>query len=116
MAQEHYSKRLNVLIHGIEEQPRENKEQTKKIVCNFLKEVLHCKDIKLIDCHRLSLASTKIDSRRSTWRPIICKVSTMEERSRIFSSLVILKDYNKNNNSEIFLTHHLPKHIYLKNK
>ena len=114
LAQEHYSKRMNVLIHGIEEQPRENKEQTNKIVCNFLKEVLHGNDIKLIDCHRMSSASTKIDSKRSTWRPIICKVSTMKEKSRIFSSLVVLKDYNKNNNSAIFLTNHLPKSIYLK--
>ena len=107
---------MNILIHGIEEQPRENKEQTNKIVCNFLKKVLHCNDIKLIDCHRMSSASTKIDSRRSTWRPIICKVLTMEERSRIFSSLAVLKDYNKNknNNSGIFLTNHLPKPIYLK--
>ena len=40
----------------------------------------------------------------------------MEEKSRIFSSLAVLKDYNKNNNSEIFLTDHLPKHIYLKKK
>ena len=107
---------MNILIHSIQEQPRENKEQTNKIVCNFLKEVLHCNDIKLIDCHRMSSASTKIDSRRSTWRPIICKVLTMEERSRIFSSLAVLKDYNKNNNSGIFLTNHLPKPIYLKKK
>ena len=116
LAQERYSKRMNVLIHGIEEQPRENKEQTNKIVCNFLKEVLHCKDIKLIDYHRMSSASTKIDSRRSTWRPIICKVSTIEEKCRVFSSLVVLKDYNKNNNSRIFRTNHLPKPIYLKKK
>ena len=92
MAQEYYSKRMNVLIHGIEEQPRENKEQTKKIVCNFLTEVLYCKDIKLIDCHRMGLTSTKIDSRRSNVRPIICKVSTIEKKSRIFSSQVVLKD------------------------
>ena len=105
---------MNTLIHGIEEQLRENKEQINKIVCNFLKEVLHCIDIKLIDCHRISSALTKIHSRRSTWRPIICKVATMKEKSRIFSSLVVLKDYNKNNNSGIFLTNHLPKPIYLK--
>ena len=116
LAQEHYSKRMNILIHSIEEQPRENKEQTNKIVCNFLKEVLHCNDIKLIDCHRMSSASTKIHSRRSTWRPIICKFLTMEEKSRIFSSIAVLKDYNKNNNSRIFLTNHLPKPIYLKKK
>ena len=116
LAQEHYSKRMNVLIHGIEEQPRENKEQTKKIVCIFSKKCFTGKDIKLIDCHSLSSASTKIDSRRSNWRPIICKVSTMEEKFRIFSSLVVLKDYNKNNNSGIFLTNHLPKPIYLKKK
>ena len=77
--------------------------------------MLHCNDIKLIDCHIISSASTKIDSRRSTWRPIICKVSTMEEKSRIFSFLVVLKDYNKNN-SGTFLTNHLPKPIYLKKK
>ena len=116
LVQEHYSKRINVLIYDIEKQPRENKEQTNKIVCNFLKEVLHCKDIKLIDCHRISSASTIIDSRRSTPRPIICKISTIEEKSRIFSSLVVLKDYNKNNNSGIVLSNHLPKLIYLKKK
>ena len=114
LAQEHCSKRRNVLIHGLEEQPRENKDQTNKIVCNFLKEVLHCNDIKLINCHRMNSASTKIDSRRSTWRPIICKVLTMEEKSQIFSFLAVLKVYNKNNNFGIFLTNHLPKPIYLK--
>ena len=40
----------------------------------------------------------------------------MKEKSRIFSSLVVLKDYNKNNNSGIFLTNHLPKPIYFKKK
>ena len=64
----------------------------------------------------MSSASKKIACRRSTRRPIICKVSTIEEKSRIFSFLVVLKDYNKNNNSEIFFTNHLPKPIYLKKK
>ena len=107
---------MNVLIHGIEEQPRENKEQTNKIVCNFLKKVLRRKDIKLIDCHRMSSASIKIDSRRSTRKQIICKVPKIEEKLRIFSSLVALKDYNKNNNSGIFLANHLLKPVYLKKK
>ena len=37
LAQEHYSRRMNVLIHGIEEQSRENKEQTNEIVATFSK-------------------------------------------------------------------------------
>lgn len=77
IAQECYNKRLNLLIHGIEETVWENKEQTKELFVEFLTKglLLNSTEVKVIDLHRLPQVAVQKKGVKSV-RPIIVKLAT----------------------------------------
>ena len=117
LMKEMYDKRLNLLIHDIEESVAstwESKEQTIQIFQEFLSQGLSIdpKSMNIIDIHCLPQRPVFVNGAKKT-RPIIVKLSTIEERKRIFSSLKNLKNFNKvrkeSNTLPVYVTEHLPK-------
>jgi len=77
---ESYNKRLNILVHGIDENSDgnfETKTETKKIFDEFLKEALNInpKSIGVVDLHRLPQHRVTRHGRKVT-RPIIIKLQS----------------------------------------
>jgi len=82
---ESYRKRINILIHGIEESGAwERKEETRKILDNFFENALHLThgEISLVDYHRLPQRSIYRKKEEVT-KPIIIKVPTIFEKQTI---------------------------------
>ena len=101
--QESYSKRLNVLIHGIEEDESntwEKPEETGQKFETFLNDGLNIDpdDIKLVDIHRLLQYPIKKNG-KTVHRPIIVKLTSTQDKNRIFSSAKNLKTYNETRRS-----------------
>ena len=83
---ESYSKRLNLLIHGLEERKIEieTKQQTKSIFKTFLTETfeLEINAVNIVDLHRLPQHPIKKNGLRIN-RPIIVKVLTTFDKDII---------------------------------
>ena len=116
--QESYSKRLNVLIHGIEEDESntwEKREETVQKFETFLNDGLNIDpdDIELVDIHRLPQYPIKKNG-KTVHRPIIVKLTSTQDKNRIFSSAKNLKTYNETRRSYdehspyVYVTEHLP--------
>ena len=123
LMQESYNKRLNILIHGVEEDRNcawETHENTLKKFDDFLTTALKIDsdDINVVDIHRLPQTPLRIRGKKVN-RPIIVKLDSMMEKSKIFRNLKRLKSYNDlrklDNKSSIFVTDHLPK-VFLEQK
>ena len=76
LMQESYNKRMNILIHGVEENVWENHQQTLQKFDNFLKEALHIdpKNVEVADIHRLPQKPVIRRGVKVT-RPIIVKLT-----------------------------------------
>jgi len=78
LMRESYSKRLNILVHGLEETDGdENKKETKAIFENFLNDELEIESgsIDIVDLHCLSRkAKPKVVGKSNNTRPIIVKI------------------------------------------
>ena len=91
LQQESCNKRLNSLIHGVEEEKElvwEDKTQTLVKLNKFLKEGLQIElsSLQLVDMHRLPQRLLIIRGKRVT-RSIIIKLTNASDKHRIMSNL-----------------------------
>ena len=120
---EAYSKRFNLLVHGLPEDSNvawETRNTTNIIFKKFLSEGLKIEnpeDLPLVDIHRLPqhpIYRNKVKVNR----PIIIKLYNNEDKRWLLSHLRHLKEYNnerkRGNDSlgSVFVTDHLPKIYY----
>ena len=125
LMQESYDKRLNVLIHGLEESNKtdwETREITQETIYEFFQKGLQIKEprtIELIDCHRLT-QSPIFKNNIKVNRPVIIKLAKEIDRRIIFSKLKNLKHYNEARKSQNkrphYITEHLPKQFQVEGK
>ena len=111
---ETYSKRFNILIHGLKEQDSnvwESREETEKTVHKFFYNALNIKNsenIKFADIHRMPKQSV-LKNGKKIQRSIIIKLTNLFDKQLIYKSLKNLKLYN----NELNLTSRLPGYIYV---
>ena len=109
---ESYDKRLNILIHGIDEEVNEQNLQTRQKFEDLLNYTLEIdsKSIPIVDLHRLLQFSTQKNYKHRTPRPIIVKLQTAFDKRLIFSQLGKLKNLTNNTKEShpVFLTNHVP--------
>jgi len=119
IAKDTYSKRFNLLIHGLKENKDkawETREEMEEIFLKFLTEGLGLSrnDITLADIHRLSKQpvysnNIKVD------RPIIFKLTNAFDNNKIKNCRKLLKKFNEKQNnrssapSYVYVSDHLPK-------
>jgi len=94
--QECYNKRLNLLVHGIEDNPWETREQTKDKLNQFFIDglKLNPQSFSFVDLHRLPQRPVTTGGVKKDG-PIILKLSNAFEKHTIVTSLKNLKDYNQ---------------------
>ena len=116
--QESYSKRLNVLIHGIKEDEGNAWEKREATVQKFKTSLndglnINPNDIELVDIHRLPQYPIKKNG-KTMHRPIIVKLINTQDKNRIFSFAKNLKTFNETRRSYdeyfpyVYVTEHLP--------
>ena len=114
-----YSKRFNLIIHGIEEEKNvawEGREKTERLLNEFFTEGLQVNphEIGIADFHRLPQHPIYRDQKKVD-RPIIIQLTTSTDKHKIMSSLKHLKSYNSNRKTKslmarpVYITEHLPK-------
>ena len=123
--QESYEKRLNILIHELEETEEsawEKREITLQLIQDFMKCALQIKDpstILLADYHRLPQHPIYRDGLKVN-RPVIIKLTNSNDKRLIFSHLNNLKAFNNtrklNKQKPVYITEHLPKQFQLERK
>ena len=80
------SRRSNIILHGVQESPQENWEQTEANFQKVIREKLEIPDdIRVERCHRLGR------KRQNGPRPIIAKLSFFKDKPRIFKQAHKLK-------------------------
>ena len=121
--QELYSKRLNLLIHGLKENKMnefESRKETYALFTRFLQEALSLglDSIQLADIHRLPQHTISKNAKRTS-RPII-KLSSVFNKNIILKLLKKLKSYNLKLSSSmgdnfeyVYVAEHLPKNLQL---
>ena len=125
--QDVYSKRFNLLFHGIPDNNVEEDMQTKRnnaeYILDELLSIANFNDkISIIDTHRLlqkPIKSKKTTrSSRPVCRPIVIKVGSIEQVDLIFEHLSNLDSVNdgKGNKERIYMTKHLPRSMQLQRK
>ena len=88
IAQEAHNKRINVLIHGIEDSAWETREQSSKKFYEFLQEGFKISKLLVpqpIDLHRLPQHPVSRQGSK-VCRPIIAKLATSADKNRIFKA------------------------------
>ena len=116
---EPYSKRQNILIHGIEEDKKsvwENRDITIQKLKNFMKDELEMDfdKVPIVDFHRLPQQPLCKLGKRIT-RPIIVELAYMEDETAIYKAAKNLKKYNrtrremKQSSPYVYITDHLPR-------
>ena len=125
--QELYSKRLNLLIHGLKENEMyefESRNETYALFTKFLQEALGLgpDSIQLADIHQLPQHTIFKNGKRTT-RPIIIKLSSVFNKNIILKSWKKLKSYNLKLSSNmgddfeyVYVTEHLLKNLQLQKK
>ena len=116
--QESYDKRLNVLLHGIEEDGDsvwETRDVTLQKIHDFMKEGLQIVDltsITLTDYHRLPQQPVYRNNCKVN-RPVIVKLCNSNDKRLFFCKLKNLKQYNESRKTRDlkphYITDHLPK-------
>ena len=111
-------KRLNILIHGLEEDRNsawETRQETLKIILQFMREGLKIENpsrFVFADYHRLPQRPL-YKNRQKVDRPVIIQLTSVADKHEIFAHLRNLKSYNaarKVLNSKVQnVTQHLPK-------
>ena len=89
LMRESYDKRLNLLVHGLEEtEGNETKDQTKAIFDKFLTKVLGLApdDIDIVDLHCLPQHPIRKEGRKMN-RPIIFKVLTTFDKKLVYQNI-----------------------------
>ena len=99
LLQKSYNKRLNLLVHGVEEPPNivwENKLQTQTKLYEVFKDGLgiDLNFIKLVDIHRLPQRPIYDNQHKRITRPIIIILQNALDKGRIMRNLGKLKMYN----------------------
>ena len=109
-----YSKRLNLIVHGIPGSTAwETREKSLEIVKSFLKNDLKIEDdINIIDAHRLKTSSST-DNRilRSSipkHKPLIFKLANHFDKDKIWTNVKNLKTSSPMTKQSIYVTNHLP--------
>ena len=125
LMQESYDKRLNLLIHGLEESNKtdwETRESTQETIYEFFQKGHQIKEprtIELIDCHRLPQRPIFKNNIKVN-RPVVIKLAKKIDRRIIFSKLKNLKYYNEARKSQNkrphYITEHLPKQFQVERK
>ena len=95
-----YSRRTNLLIHGVEETAQEN---TDNIIIDVINNKLGLKDITLKDVGRTHRLGRKIDGKK---RPIIARFTSYRNRKMVFDAKRKLK------NTGTVVTEHLTNERY----
>ena len=114
-----YSKRMNMIIHGIEDNLAwETRQLSLEHVKRFLNVALKVEDadkIKIIDAHRMPMnplnRKQPRSSRENKSRPIIFKLDTMFDKEKIDLCLKNLKGYNEGRDLKVYVTNHLPREM-----
>ena len=110
---EAYSKRFNILIHGLKEQDRnvwKTREKTENTVREFFHNALNIKNsknIKFADIHRMPKQPV-LKNGKKIQRPITIKLTNLFDKQLIYKSLKNLKLYN----NKLNLKPKLPDYIY----
>ena len=129
LMRELYSKRLNLLIHDLDETKEawETKTQTKSMLAKFFQEGLDLdlNSISLVDYHRLPQCPIFKQGQKIT-RPIIIKLTNAFDKSVIFNSASNLKKYNQQlsvlsgtngrSRKSVYITEGLPQQLYHQKK
>lgn len=122
--QELYSKRFNLLIHGISEDTSkkwESQDETEEKFNDFISSALDMdpNDIYLADIHRLPQFPISKGGKRIN-RPIIIKLTSSFDKQQIMRSLWKLKEYNQSsstgNSNYTYVTEHLPREFQQQRK
>ena len=117
LMQESYSKRMNILIHVIEEDNNsvwESHKQTTERFENFLEDALKMNpdNIEVVDIHRLPQQPI-FEKGIKVNRAIIVKLTNAIDKSTIFGNLKLPKDLDNaqklKNKPFIYITDHLPR-------
>ena len=115
--QESYQKRMNIPVHGIEEDQEcawETRQKTAEKFDHFSCDALKMDpdDVEIEEIHRLPKRLV-IKNGKKVIRPIIVKLANATTKHNIFGNLKRLKTYNRARKLEgkplLFVTHHLPK-------
>ena len=128
LANEIYSKRFNILVHGIEENKEnawetkcESEDKFRSFLTNALK-IPNSHEIVVADVHRLPQHSVSKHGRRIT-RPIIAKLTSYVDKNLIMKSLKNLKSFNQSRKDEfgdrmsyVYVTEHLPRELQFQKK
>ena len=126
ISKEAYSKRLNLLVHGLVEDESvawEKREETEAISNKFLTEALQLNpgQVKLTDLHRLPQHPIYNDKVKINY-PIIFKVASVFDKHTIMTRLKMLEDYNQRQQEscptapKVYVSNHLPKEMYEQKK
>ena len=116
---ENYEKRMNILIHGIEEDTKsvwESNVETRLKFNNFISGALKLDPtaIAIADIHRLPQRPKFKDGIKVT-RPIIVKLVHTKDKNLIYQNLRELKSFNEEkkksivNARPVYITDHLPE-------
>ena len=117
--QESYQKRMNILVHGIEEDQEcawETRKKTAEKFDHFLYDAhkMDPDDVEIEEIHRLPQRPVIKDGKKVI-RPIIVKLANATTKHNIFGNLKRLKTYNIAKKLEgkplLFVTDHLPKNF-----
>ena len=122
---ENYKKRMNILIHGIEEDTKsvwESNVETRLKFNNFISGALKLDStaIAIADIHRLPQRPKFKDGIRVT-RPIIVNLLHTKDKNLIYQNLRELKSFNEEkkksivNARPVYITDHLPE-LFLRQK
>ena len=122
---ENYEKRMNILIHGIEEDTKsvwESNVETRLKFNNFISGALKLDPtaIAIADIHRLPQRPKFKDGIKFT-RPIIVKLVHTKDKNLIYQNLRELKSFNEEkkksivNARPVYITDHLPE-LFLRQK
>ena len=114
--QESYQKRMNIVVHGIEEDQEcvwETRQKMAEKFDNFLYEALKMDpdDVEIEEIHRLPQRPVIKDGKKVI-RSIIVKLANATTKHNIFGNLKRLKAYNRAKKlkvkPQLFVTGHLP--------
>ena len=130
LLRELYSKRLNILIHGLNEskQAWETTTQTKTVLAKFFTEgrEIDLNSLSLVDCHRLPQQPIFKQGQKVT-KPIILKLANAFDKRLILKAVSKLKKYNmqdlghslstnEKTSKPVYITEHLPHLLYQQKK
>ena len=114
--QESYDKRLNVLLHGIEEDGDsmwKTRDVTLQKIQDFMQESLQIVDLTsttFTDYHRLFQQPVYRNNCKVN-RPIIVKLCNSNDKRLFFSKLKNLKQYNESRKTRDFKRHYIIDHL-----